>query len=954
MKEKGYPKPAAMDIRSIIDPDASDAARATPALRQRSDAKVPYQQTQSNFQSPYEAQASAYKGPRETRPPQPPPLLPPTYQTHNDLRSPSASSHNSSRSPYQQTPSSAISGGQYPFPQHPVQSLPHGFQPSEYAQREGHMASTPPGYQPYGPPTSISQTPTVTTPISSHTYSSQTRHGSSRSLSTPTSAQSNMIKESPKGSFEPTFDPIKAAYESHSSHQYFSQQGTPLGPPSMTARTTSVLRRDSPSASYEHQRNHSSGSYGHQQMISSSPTTDRPGPSLVSPPTAGPRPSLSHVQNYHNKHEREKSLSVSPKTKLPSELNFRSSNEDSMLKPKDHANVSAHLNSAKVQEQSAIQSPSRSRSYGMKVILNSPSLNEVTSIVKQSTVQIKKLPTKTSDNNELKSTLANPIHSDRSESQSRHNFTMDSKQINKKSPSDETSPSQQFSSKWNSPPLSISSNTQIQTHARDHSKEQASHDPYPLHLSSVLHTRNFSSVPLPVVNSSASQPTVMPQPQGSPLDEKPPSQRFSPKRNSPTVSVLSKAQTQIQTKESLKEPTSPDSFPPHLFPLLHTTNFSSAPLPVANSSSSQSRAAPPSPINKPTPSVSIPRQPSPAQTSGYSQSPTVPNSTPSQVPAKTPFNEQSTQIIFSPHPSPLQAVEQSALPPAPNSSQPQNTPKSPLKEQNPLASFPPRPATPLSATQSPLPTTSNPSTSQKASTPPLQQQSTMSPAPSSQTVVSSCSTTIAEAVEPQSATRKAPDSDEPLVSSLSDRRRKRKRFEEIPIFARSCREPWPSGSQNPGPINKDRSPVRQAIHPRQSIQPATKQVKQETNGHALPVNDVPLPNAHSMAPDSGLLGTWEASITDTIPSDEYIRQLSDFIYKEVVGRLDVDVGPAGGGSSAGAVIEIEAKIGQLIDKNTNSRLRLPVVTECVINKDDPGLRVNFKSSMTEARPTRQL
>lgn len=106
-----------------------------------------------------------------------------------------------------------------------------------------------------------------------------------------------------------------------------------------------------------------------------------------------------------------------------------------------------------------------------------------------------------------------------------------------------------------------------------------------------------------------------------------------------------------------------------------------------------------------------------------------------------------------------------------------------------------------------------------------------------------------------------------------------------------------------------------------------------------------------MAPGSGLLGHWEESFTNTIPSDEYIRQLSDFLYKEVVGRLDVDVGPTGGGSAAGAVIEVEAKIGQLIDKNTNTRLRLPVMTECVLNKNDPGLRVNFKSSMTEVRLT---
>lgn len=166
------------------------------------------------------------------------------------------------------------------------------------------------------------------------------------------------------------------------------------------------------------------------------------------------------------------------------------------------------------------------------------------------------------------------------------------------------------------------------------------------------------------------------------------------------------------------------------------------------------------------------------------------------------------------------------------------------------------------------------------------------------------------------------------------------------MFARSWRDYH--GSRE-GPTDKRRSPGRNPTHPVQPIQSTTRQVKQEPNGHAAPIHDVPLPNAHSMAPDPGLLGPWEDSITDTIPSNEYIKHLSDFLYKEVVGRLDVDVGPAGGGSTAGAVIEVEAKIGQLIDKNSNERLRLPVRTECVLNKDDPGLRVNFKSSMTEVK-----
>lgn len=105
-----------------------------------------------------------------------------------------------------------------------------------------------------------------------------------------------------------------------------------------------------------------------------------------------------------------------------------------------------------------------------------------------------------------------------------------------------------------------------------------------------------------------------------------------------------------------------------------------------------------------------------------------------------------------------------------------------------------------------------------------------------------------------------------------------------------------------------------------------------------------------VAADFGLLGPWEDSITSFTPSSEQINHLSDFIYKHVVDRLDVDAGLAAFGLGAGAVIEIEAKIGQLVDKRTNNRLRMSVTTEYVLDKSDPDLRVNFKSSMTDVRP----
>lgn len=49
-------------------------------------------------------------------------------------------------------------------------------------------------------------------------------------------------------------------------------------------------------------------------------------------------------------------------------------------------------------------------------------------------------------------------------------------------------------------------------------------------------------------------------------------------------------------------------------------------------------------------------------------------------------------------------------------------------------------------------------------------------------------------------------------------------------------------------------------------------------------------------------------------------------------------------ASRGVELEIEAKLGQLINKDTNERFWLPVQSECILA--DNG-RTGFKSSMTE-------
>lgn len=100
-------------------------------------------------------------------------------------------------------------------------------------------------------------------------------------------------------------------------------------------------------------------------------------------------------------------------------------------------------------------------------------------------------------------------------------------------------------------------------------------------------------------------------------------------------------------------------------------------------------------------------------------------------------------------------------------------------------------------------------------------------------------------------------------------------------------------------------------------------------------------------PTEGSLGPWEPSITGLIPHEEITKIICDFLFQQVVLRKDIGAGPAGGAvEGQGAILEIEAKLGQIVDKHRGERLRLPVLSECVISKDDPAIRTAFESSMS--------
>ena len=85
---------------------------------------------------------------------------------------------------------------------------------------------------------------------------------------------------------------------------------------------------------------------------------------------------------------------------------------------------------------------------------------------------------------------------------------------------------------------------------------------------------------------------------------------------------------------------------------------------------------------------------------------------------------------------------------------------------------------------------------------------------------------------------------------------------------------------------------------------------------------------------------WEPSIENQKPIDVFSKTVGDFLFFNVLtnGHMEEI-------RSRGVQLEIEAKLGTIIDKATNDRIFLPVKAgECVMGEE---ARIAFRSSMTE-------
>ncbi|KAM5447798.1 hypothetical protein MaudCBS49596_005818 [Microsporum audouinii] len=262
------------------------------------------------------------------------------------------------------------------------------------------------------------------------------------------------------------------------------------------------------------------------------------------------------------------------------------------------------------------------------------------------------------------------------------------------------------------------------------------------------------------------------------------------------------------------------------------------------------------------------------------------------------------------------------------------------------------------------------STPARPSYPPSTPQAASHPPPPSSlghiaTTTATGSPTSRRPVQETSPTLQHPPSkphSSPSAVSATDRvpmcppRKKRKRYAQPPIFA--CKAPRttgtpppipPKGSQAPPPV----FPVNRPLPKRESVDRHTAPDSGSLSLPPRPIRDGEAAvngNANKESAADNPLGPWEPTITNVIPSEEVTKLICDFLFQQVVMRKDIGAGPAGGVAvGPGAILEVEAKLGRLVDKSRGERLRLPILSETVISKDDPNLRLAFESSMSQAQ-----
>jgi len=180
--------------------------------------------------------------------------------------------------------------------------------------------------------------------------------------------------------------------------------------------------------------------------------------------------------------------------------------------------------------------------------------------------------------------------------------------------------------------------------------------------------------------------------------------------------------------------------------------------------------------------------------------------------------------------------------------------------------------------------------------------------------------------------------------------KRRVRYATVPIWAQTYREGLRLNRPNfvlrkPGHNVGTQANGKTGSAPKSQL--ASRQTSPEEKRSVGPPATVPPRGAVApQAPvdelpnESQPLGPWESCISGTAPANEVATTVADFLFLNVVRNPDI-----GEISSRNVQFEIEAKVGILINKDTDERVNLPILTECVL--DNTNGRVAFQSNMSE-------
>ncbi|KAF5022561.1 hypothetical protein F66182_5394 [Fusarium sp. NRRL 66182] len=165
--------------------------------------------------------------------------------------------------------------------------------------------------------------------------------------------------------------------------------------------------------------------------------------------------------------------------------------------------------------------------------------------------------------------------------------------------------------------------------------------------------------------------------------------------------------------------------------------------------------------------------------------------------------------------------------------------------------------------------------------------------------------------------------------------KKRKRYSQPPIWAQSIRD------SNKMPHNPNFVLQKRAhSHIHSHVNGKAEQSSRHPSPEAARAHPPAQPAPPAEPGPQEILGPWEPSITGVKPYEDTSRQVADFFFVNILSIPDVQEI-----ASRGIEFEIEAKLGTLIDKDTNHRVDRGIASECLLLDSH---RVAFKSSMTEA------